>query len=348
MIQLAKAVCSSVPMMNSRNDSFGMPPPPNRMQSNPCVYQSAMPETIKDSYMTPQRHKISNNKNFEPARLTRSLSDAITKQPSLRGTDDMSLIADDDENDACVRIDKEATNRLSTNEVRNPLSASLQQEIQVTNLATLTSRETLEANVHTQRKSKPKLGPLGKRLKCLRDSIKGDCLRFQSGQYPFTDKSKNNGAFSRDGGDPRSRASNHCDVTIISPVMPFEAENDGEVVAALAYVHCFKYNELKIPVLEHSRTNTANQKGFVWMLFSRKTVIEQKLAVQSELRIYNSVWIPASNVAAVSYLKTTGINSTIKWLVACTQLCEPYPSLLQPLPSLNDLTDLDLNSKQSS
>lgn len=338
-----------------------MRPPPNRIRSNSLAggSQLVISDEIKGSLMTPQRNTGRNNKNFEPALLTRSMSNAMTRQSSLPETDDMSLIADDDDNDSCVRRvnESQATHLPSTNIVRNLLNESPQRENQATNHATETLRDDLDGNKYGLKKfqSKSKLGPLGKRLKYLRDSIKGDCLRFQSGQYPFAAKSKYIGGSSRDGGDPRSRVSNHCDVTIVSPLIPFEKESDGGITAALAYVHSFERNELKMSVVEHVPINVANKHGLVWILFSHKTVIEQKLAVQPELRIYNSVWIPQvkpnifSTDLLSSYLKTAGINAAVNWLVAGTQLCEPYPSgVLPPLPVVHDIVALESTVQNES
>lgn len=180
-------------------------------------------------------------------------------------------------------------------------------------------RETLESPIlksptsfHSpppKRSTRKLTGTLAKRLKTLRDSSIGDSIRLQSGQYPF-------GAKSTDWNDPRSRASSYLDVTIIGEAKCWE--NDPKKLTTLAYVH--RYCTVK-------ESSTLPTKGFVWLCLTHEMARMQSVRVGLSLRIYNAVVVPwneASTPHALSY--------NIQHIVFDTQLCEPYPDTLPPLP----------------
>jgi hypothetical protein len=169
-----------------------------------------------------------------------------------------------------------------------------------------------------------KVGALSKRLKMIRDGVKGDSVRFQCGQYPFSAKA----AF--DMNDPRNRAKSYMDVTIIGDSCPW-AKDSSQRLTVLAYIHT------------HEPTTTTQQaaavdaafdckKCMVWLCFSFETAREQNLRIGSELRIYNAVAIP---VASKSDAK-----DPVDFIVLCTQLCEPYPSVLPKLPEVASVTSM--------
>jgi hypothetical protein len=180
-------------------------------------------------------------------------------------------------------------------------------------------RETLESPIlksptsfHSpppKRSTRKLIGTLAKRLKTLRDSSIGDSIRLQSGQYPF-------GAKSTNWNDPRSRASSYLDVTIIGEAKCWE--NDPKKLTTLAYVH--RYCTVK-------ESSTLPTKGFVWLCLTHEMARMQSVRVGLSLRIYNAVVVPwneASTPHALSY--------NIQHIVFDTQLCEPYPDTLPPLP----------------
>jgi hypothetical protein len=175
--------------------------------------------------------------------------------------------------------------------------------------------------------SKAGPGPLSRRLKVIRDAVKGDSVRFQCGQYPFSAKA----AF--DMNDPRNRSKSYMDVTVMGDSCPW-AKDSSQRLTVLAYIHT------------HEPTTTTHavdaafdcKKCMVWLCFSFETAREQNLRIGSELRIYNAVAIP---VASKSDAK-----DPVDFIVLCTQLCEPYPAVLPKLPDVASITSMvDQNIK---
>jgi hypothetical protein len=173
-------------------------------------------------------------------------------------------------------------------------------------------------------KNSKQAGPLARRLKVIRDAVKGDSVRFQCGQYPFSAKA----AF--DMNDPRNRAKSYMDVTIMGDSCPW-AKDSSQRLTVLAFIHT------------HEPTTTTQaqpaaavdaaldcKKCMAWLCFSFETAREQNLRIGSELRIYNAVAIPVAN--------KSDVKDPVDFIVLCTQLCEPYPAVLPKLPEVASIT----------
>lgn len=166
----------------------------------------------------------------------------------------------------------------------------------------------------TPKKSKNKAGPLSKRLKTLRDATKGDSVRFQCGQYPFSKTA----AF--DMNDPRNRAKSYMDVTILGESVSW-VNKDWQRLTVLVYVHAHR----RTGTTEADNANIGKQQCLAWLCVSFDTAREQSLCVGSELRMYNAVATPVSKQAEHANSKDA-VN-----LIVMAQLCEPYPSILPKL-----------------
>lgn len=143
-----------------------------------------------------------------------------------------------------------------------------------------------------ERKTHQKKGPVAKRLQSLRDEARGDLVRLQSGQYPFSLKSS-------DRNDPRNRATTICDMTILgSPI------GTGKLSTALCYIHNWE--------IPQSSVDSSDPHGLAWVAFTVDTTRHNNLVPGSELRIYNAVAV--------------AVEGNIPFMVFCTQLSEPYPS----------------------
>lgn len=257
------------------------------------------------------------------------------------------------ENDDLLLL-PEATLLMSPSNSNNRMAGAFQQQ-----------RQPLQPNGTLSpapgRKSKAVKGPLAKRLKSIRDGIKGDAIRFSSGQYPFSVRSV-------DRNDPRNRADSVCDVTILGNPIPWDThQSRGEsssnrhqqnhqhrLMTALSYVHSW------ITTGTSSRSARSEQPNFdgvqrgmrdgelAWIVFAYDTAREQNLALGSQLRIYNAVSAPCAIVTPTTtsstIITTADSNSDVaktqadgvKWIVLCSQLCEAYPSsVLPPLPDVS-------------
>ena len=143
-----------------------------------------------------------------------------------------------------------------------------------------------------ERKTHQKKGPVAKRLQSLRDEARGDLVRLQSGQYPFSLKNS-------DRNDPRNRATTICDITILGT--PIGA---GKLSTALSYIHNWE--------IPQSSVGSSDPHGLAWIAFAVETTRYNSLVPGSELRIYNAVAV--------------AVEGNIPFMVFCTQLSEPYPS----------------------
>jgi hypothetical protein len=167
-------------------------------------------------------------------------------------------------------------------------------------------------------------GPLSRRLKVIRDAVKGDSVRFQCGQYPFSAKA----AF--DMNDPRNRSKSYMDVTVMGDSCPW-AKDSSQRLTVLAYIHTHEPTTTTQQAAAVDATFDC-QKCMTWLCFSFETAREQNLRIGSELRIYNAVAIP---VASKSDAK-----DPVDYIVLCTQLCEPYPAVLPKLPEVASITSM--------
>jgi hypothetical protein len=193
---------------------------------------------------------------------------------------------------------------------------------------------------------KQQTGPFSQRLKYLRDSMKGNIIRFQSGQYPFQNCTGRMYSSNKDTNDPRTRASIFVDVTINSNPILVDGGYNVNLTMALGFIH--KLEQIRS---KHQRTYTNSETivhelngNISWILFTIETVRQYDIRQGTELRIYDFTCIPfamssLSNHFSISILSMTGDNddqgdsktTQVKWVLACTQLCELYPSNILPL-----------------
>ena len=183
-------------------------------------------------------------------------------------------------------------------------------------------------------------GALSKRLSAIRDGIKGDTVRFQSGQYPFS-------MSSLDMNDPRNRAKTYMDVTILGNSM----DRQQQRVTLLGFVHTFAYKAVavaaaasKVESEEASSSTPTNLQpnSLAWICFTYETAREKKVGVGSQLRIYNAVPVPLTvslvhNDDENKNRLSASPHSNVKWIVLCTSLCENYPSCLPKLPNVETI-----------
>jgi hypothetical protein len=162
----------------------------------------------------------------------------------------------------------------------------------------------------SERKTPQKKGPIAKRLQSFRDETRGDLLRLQSGQYPFSLKRS-------DPNDPRKRASTTCNITVLGTPI-----GTGKLLTALCYIHSWEVSPLKDGTANLPSANDPN--GLVWAAFSIDTAGQTNLVVPgSQLRIYNAVAVPLA-------------STQVPLLILCTVLCESYPTRHLPaLPPIN-------------
>jgi hypothetical protein len=158
-----------------------------------------------------------------------------------------------------------------------------------------------------------KTGPLCKRLKVLRDAVKGDSVRFQSGQYRFSVKS------TFDLNDPRNRAKSYMDVTVLGESCSW-AGKDSQRVTVLVFIHAH------CPTHSTDAGDVAlvSQKCLAWLCVSFETARAQNIRTGSELRLYNAVAVPLT-------LPSDALDVNARFVVVA-QLCEPYPAVLEKLP----------------
>jgi len=186
-------------------------------------------------------------------------------------------------------------------------------------------------------------GPLTKRLKQIRDGIKGDTIRFQSGQYPFR-------ATSFDMNDPRNHATSYMDVTILGESIPWEKEH--QKLTCLGYVHTHHLTTAAAAASISSST-ARSQACLAWMCFTFETAREKNVQAGTKLRVYNPVVFPSRTAASspsaeeespllAKAPRTTSAHqqplsgTVVDWMILC-QLCEHYPECLPDLPDRADI-----------
>mmetsp|Transcript_9384 Transcript_9384/g.13281 ORF Transcript_9384/g.13281 Transcript_9384/m.13281 type:complete len:315 (-) Transcript_9384:1046-1990(-) len=160
---------------------------------------------------------------------------------------------------------------------------------------------------------KIKAGKLMQKLRAIRGSIEGDLVRFQSGMYPFHTRKRH------DMNDPRNRALSYMDITITGDPVSWECDNQR--VSFLGFIHAH------VTMKEKGTNNQSEMNdytGLAWMCFTYETIRQQKIRLGTDLRIYNAV-----------IMETGGTRGdTCKKFVLCSKLCEPYPAVLPPLPTV--------------
>ncbi|GAX24267.1 hypothetical protein FisN_4Lu594 [Fistulifera solaris] len=171
------------------------------------------------------------------------------------------------------------------------------------------SSPQLQSSMGTRKKSKALFsGRLCKRLQSIRDTIRGDKIRFQSGQYPFS-------VVSLDMNDPRNRATSLLDVTLVETSGTNYLES--QKVVMLGFVH-------------HATGRLSHLiSHFAWICFACDTARELLLEKGKQLRIYNSLSMELSG-------SFCGFSSStlpaVKTMILATTLCELYPQELPQLP----------------
>ena len=168
-----------------------------------------------------------------------------------------------------------------------------------------------------------------KRLRLLRDTHKGDCIRFQSGQYPFVKKG------SLDMNDPRNRAKSYMDVTLLGEGAAWDHE--FEKLTFLGVVHTHHDANTSLP-----QPPSRAHGQLAWICFTYETAREKGLQANSSLRIYNPVAFPAKKRVAVvtpgheqQQQQQQQQQPAVEWTICCTQLCERYPEQLPKLPNID-------------
>ena len=153
-------------------------------------------------------------------------------------------------------------------------------------------------------------GRLCKRLQFIRDTIRGDKIRFQSGQYPFS-------IASLDMNDPRNRATSILDITLLET--SGASNRDSQKVLMLGFVH-------------HATGGLSHLiSQYAWVCFACDTARELVVVNGYQLRIYNAV-----SMESTTPMGGSGPSSlpAVKWTILATTLCEAYPNLLPKLPDV--------------
>lgn len=155
-------------------------------------------------------------------------------------------------------------------------------------------------------------GRLCKRLQSIRDSVRGDKIRFQSGQYPFS-------IVSLDMNDPRNRATSILNITVVeaSGISNYESQR----VLVLGFVH------------DATGSSSQLRSQFSWICFACDTARELNMQKGSRLRIYNAISMEMSGPLHSSQDSRT--FPTVKRAILATTLCELYPAVLPELPDVS-------------
>lgn len=181
-------------------------------------------------------------------------------------------------------------------------------------------------------------GRFSRRLQILRDSEQANLVRLQSGQYPFT-------AIPLDTNDPRTRARNVMDVSILGKSMEWQCPHRETTnkVTFLAYLHtyhsCVAYAKDRNTetLFTHPKEST-----LIWVCFSCHTAREHHIKQGTQLRIYNTVSIACRRLEGDMVEPRSRSDGDIDesqstsptapcYMVLCTDLCEPYPAILPKL-----------------
>jgi hypothetical protein len=376
--KLARAVCTSLATSNSfmRKRMRDTPQIPSMDSSRPQTAkqqqfqtptnsskkkQSPLPSLVRDSTMV-----------FRPTALAKIITDSVMKsQPkkyynTARNGVDGDLIITTDDDDPSFYSGFGASNKKNTSSGQEvPLTDSIL-SININNRYTVSKEKVhgeqkillmTSANVdyesppcitNTGRKKQHKIGPFSQRLKYLRDSMKGNLIRFQSGQYPFQ-SCPGRMYSSKDANDPRTRASIFVDVTIHSELISLDGGYNVDLSMAFGFVHKVQRTRSKLHhIITETIVNELNGK-FSWILFTIDTVRQYNVRQGTELRIYDFTCIPFTmssltnnySIKNISMNKENDVQddsemATVKWALACTQFCEFYPSNVLPSwPKIN-------------
>ena len=154
---------------------------------------------------------------------------------------------------------------------------------------------------------------LTKLLRDIRSASDGDCMRLKSGasQAPrdLTRRRR-----MTDVSDPRNRATYHIDVTLLGDPIPWEGGIKRTTI--LGYVHSTHIQKTD-EIIAHTLPKA---EAFAWVILDYDTINEKRVARGTQLRIYDPSLIPSPE----------DMPST----VACTKVCELYPTDLPPLSSV--------------
>ena len=154
---------------------------------------------------------------------------------------------------------------------------------------------------------------LTKLLRDIRSASDGDCMRLKSGasQAPrdLTRRRR-----MTDVSDPRNRATYHIDVTLLGDPIPWEGGIKRTTI--LGYVHSTHIQKAD-EIIAHMLPKA---EAFAWVILDYDTINEKRVGRGTQLRIYDPSLIPSPE----------DLPSTI----ACTKVCEPYPTDLPPLSSV--------------
>ncbi len=228
-----------------------------------------------------------------------------------------------------------------------------------------------------RRRGKKNHGPLSRLLQSIRGSIEADCLRFQSGTFPF--RSDPNG---RSMNDPRNRAFNFIDVTIVgrtglrtddafdphqnqrttttttlcSTTKPTCDFADAEKIVVLGYIHSFAYNIKATPKKfgRYRKSIYSNVSSRIGQnsIEGNNEQEDPPLSCPTfawlcftqntclEQGISNGVQLRVYNVNVLSTPTSESKTGYFKHIVLCTWLCERHPKELPPLPPVPDGNEL--------
>jgi hypothetical protein len=200
-------------------------------------------------------------------------------------------------------------------------------------------------------------GPRMQRLHRIRDTIRGDQIRFSSGQYPCT-KMMRHSIRGTDRNDPRYRAKTVLDVTILPPPIRWTTASDapsspsfsshpllgGGLVVLPCFIHHWSTTTTNtsssllsvvdaVPPTTSSSSTIVPQQQNSCIMFTNDTIQQQNIVPGLQLRIYNAIYIPIPEQPPVH--GSNPVRRDIDGVIVGTQLCEPYPkSILPPLLGL--------------
>jgi hypothetical protein len=157
--------------------------------------------------------------------------------------------------------------------------------------------------------TKASVGPLGKRLTVLQNTLASDSARlsaFGISQNAF------------DLNDPRRRAKSQTDVTILD-VAPI---SEGDKLTVLGLVH--KHARKDVP--SDTSSTTVWEPRCAWISFTPVTARSINLQKGLQVRMYNAVLLPCPEIQLQGPPSENGIvaNTTCRHILLCTQLCEPF------------------------
>jgi hypothetical protein len=219
------------------------------------------------------------------------------------------------------------------------------------------------------KRNKPKTSSgLLHRLKAIRDDVRADSIRLQSGNYGMSLLGGGSRGTLRISAayfgmnDPRSLAKSFMDVTILSDIPAVRDPNHGKLVY-LVYCHFYSEGSGRIrqfPISPASSTaresaveaSTAVEGNVAWLYVTFATARERDLPTNRDLRIYNPIVFALSPRAIQATYITTATSTTtassanspsksdVKHMIVATQICEAYPDQLPKLPSPSSILQI--------